>query len=329
MSVKRAAKSSAQIALEQRALKTMGTFAVRNKRLLVAVSGGRDSMVLLSLLLRYQRRFDYELSVAHVHHGPSRDRLQQKFRDQACSSVRGVCLKYGLRFLTNKNFPAPGEGGPLDESSLRRFRLSYFRRWMEEFDFLVLGHHARDVLETRLMRLIRGTGPFGLMAMSEQSERSLRPLLKWEPEDLEGWARWHEVSFCEDPSNASLGPFRNWIRHKWLPELEKKRPGALRALSRSLTLLAEGRTEALDPLLSVGRKGALSVQLLRDKFDFWTSVEKRTCVAMVLRAFSTESVSSSRVDEVLKRLQTQQKTSFAFRVAGLDWRVDTHAITVS
>ncbi len=303
---------------------------LKGKRLLVAVSGGRDSVLLFHLLKNLAPKLELKLSVGHVYHGHS------EFRREAFEFVRELA---GESFVSNVE-SAPGglvsssappaqdafgnEFPREDEQSLRVFRRSALLAMcrLTKSDFIVLGHHRDDLMETRLIRLIRGTGPEGIKSMSRKSRLVLRPLLPFWRDQIEAASL--DLNYVEDPSNLSSRHLRNWIRNEWLVQLEAYRPGGKKSLGRSLENLTISSRKNLDELkllldsTGVDRFGILAL----------SNVEQRQILASYLRERNVKNYSASHVDEVLKRLKTSQK-SFQFKVAGRVWNVSSTRVCLS
>lgn len=222
--------------LERDLRHTLESLGVRETRLLVAVSGGRDSMVLLDLLRRAGRMQRLELVVAHVHHG-----LRGSEADDDEAHVRAAARAAGLAFRSCAVDPeaarrgGSSRGRPTLEEAARLERRAALASMATDADCaaIVTAHHAGDQAETVLLRLLRGTGPDGLAAMSERSEdgRWLRPLLGVMPERIEAWAARHAIASRVDSSNQDRRFTRNRLRHDWIPGLsETFNPQLLRAL---------------------------------------------------------------------------------------------------
>ncbi len=262
-------------------------------RWLVAVSGGIDSMVLIEVLRKWSRLLKIELAVAHVHHGVRASKSQKSFRDRAQSLVDNWCNEHEISFLTNE-----AEDVELkSEADLRSYRLQWLERWKKESsaDFMVFAHHRDDLLETRILRLIRGTGPVGLKSMQIKSGSRLRPLLEVSRTDIEDYAQARALKFISDPSNSETHALRNWLRKEWLPALEKKRPGSAKALARSLQLMSENAVvESSGPERNVGLRRDLMTE--------------RT-VADYFRSLGLKNYGQKHVREVLKRSSGVPKTN--------------------
>lgn len=284
------------------------------RRWLLAVSGGLDSMVLLDFVWRWRRYLNVECVVGHVHHGT---RENAEFRARAQSLVRGFCRDRRIPFVTL----LPRDRAVRSEAELREFRHRTLQRWRRKYqlDLVVLAHHRDDLLETRMLRLIRGVGTEGLRAMRARDGRTLRPLLPLTRPELETYASARGVTHVEDPSNASTDPFRNWLRNDWLPRLEARQPGAVRALTRSLEALAPAEERVTLPA---------HVGVRRDSLRGVSSPQQRAIVAGYLRAIGARGYGRSHVEEIVKRLRTSRR-SFAFNMLGLHFRVTPDLLTAS
>ncbi|HEV2320748.1 MAG TPA: tRNA lysidine(34) synthetase TilS, partial [Gammaproteobacteria bacterium] len=206
------------------------------QRYWVALSGGLDSMVLLTALAVERGGLPGELRALHVHHGlhPKADEWQRHC-EVACASL-GIPLE--IRRV--EVHPATGESL---EAVARERRYAAFREVVGADDLLLLAQHADDQLETFLLQALRGAGVRGLAAMPESASFSglklARPLLAYGRAELEAWARQQGLSWVEDPSNADTGFDRNYLRHEVLPRLKQRWPAAAETVSRSARLAAE------------------------------------------------------------------------------------------
>jgi tRNA(Ile)-lysidine synthase len=191
-------------------------------RVLVAVSGGPDSVALLDVLHRLCGRLGIELALAHLNHS-----LRGEAADEDERFVRGLAKRYKLRHRCRKEDVAArrrARGGSLEEAA-RTARYRFLRQAAAELgaNVLALGHTASDNAETLLMNLLRGAGLRGLAAIPiarpEGALRLIRPLLEvTRPEVLEYLAG-RGLEFRTDSSNADVELTRNRIRHELLPQL--------------------------------------------------------------------------------------------------------------
>ena len=188
-------------------------------RLVLAVSGGRDSMVLLEAAARVIR--DRVAAVATFDHGTG-----TQATDAAVLAVRRA-RALGF-FSVHQERAMPGL--PASEAAWRRARWDFLARVARAHRAAVVTAHTRDdLLETVVMRVLRGSGARGLAAMLASSPAApvvvRRPLLALAREQVARWAEAHGVHWVEDPGNASRRWLRNRVRLDLLPALERARPG--------------------------------------------------------------------------------------------------------
>ena len=308
------------------------------KRHLLAVSGGLDSMALLHIYLHFRKHFRFDFAVAHYHHGPSEDPFQEDFRENVFEFIRSHCQKWDLLFFSNgpkTSFPSnnkfhdPEEnrenGFPeKSEATLRDQRYAFLESVLakESFDLLVLGHHRDDLLETRILRLLRGVGPEGLQAMSFISNRKLRPLLEFSRDELKKYLSSCSGAWLEDPSNESQKPLRNWIRKKWLKDLQDKYPGALSSLARSLDILIN----ASHPPVSF-KTCFHEDQVVLSELLCLSRVQQRQVLASYMKSQGFKNYGFSHINEILKRLDTEKKTH-TFKLLESFWVIDAGQMSV-
>lgn len=296
------------LAFEHKILRSLNRVGPSPARWLVAVSGGLDSMVLAEVLWRWRRKLKVELAVAHFHHGRSDSFKQNRFRNRAQGQVARWCKDHSVHLYT-----APPVGfAPASEAELRKQRLKQLREWflIGGFDRIVFAHHADDLLETRLLRLIRGSGRQGLKAMAAKRGRILRPLLAVTRREIENYAEIRRLSWIEDPSNKSSdSSLRNWLRQEWLPQLEHRMRGASSNMARSLGQMAtDDFTETIGPFVGL-RRAAL---------EALTDARRESLVARYLRTMGLSGYSRHHVQELLKRLESQAQVT-RFEMLGLEF----------
>ncbi|MBC7371005.1 MAG: tRNA lysidine(34) synthetase TilS, partial [Bdellovibrionaceae bacterium] len=298
--------------LEHRLWQELKDKNLHGKKFLVALSGGVDS---LALLLSLQRVLKTNVEACFIHHGPGANVL---YRDQAQKFCADLCARFSLPFHERKN-----SGEMLNsEADMRDFRHLRLEEVRVETgcDFIAFGHHREDLLESRLLRLIRGTGLQGLIAMTELDRTLFRPFLKISKKNLQEYLERAGESGFEDPSNADLEPLRNWLRQSWLVDLEKRQPGALQSLARSLELLVDA------PKQEDHFKGFfIANELSRSKFLSLTKTQQKQLLAKWLLSLKVKDFTQAQLEEVTKRLDNSQK-EFTFRVAGLTWSVNAQQI---
>ena len=304
-------------------LKSLRASRIQNQHLLIGVSGGLDSMTLLHVLRALGHILKLKLSVVHVHHG-SENKNQRAFQNKALKTVQNFCRQNHLPFYSNG--PSPTPLSLKNSADMRFFRYQVFLKYFKKSSahWMVLAHTADDLLETRLLRLIRGTGPMGIRAMHLKRGRLLRPLIGSHRWQLKDYALKEQVKWCEDPSNKSEEySLRNWIRHKWLTGLEEKRPGAVQALSRSLALMADFTDTKLwlDNFIKKKPHALLEGQALRrDRLLTFPSRDQAKIMAYYLKERGCWHYSLGHIKEMIKQLARKQK-NFSFVLLGKTWAV--------
>jgi tRNA(Ile)-lysidine synthase len=191
-------------------------------KVVVAVSGGQDSMALLAALRHLSKTYELSLCVAHVNHG-----LRGMRADEEEAFVRQIGEGMGLvcEFL-KLDIRAICRGGKKSiEEAAREARLFFFEevRRRQGAHKIALGHHRRDQSETVLMNLFRGSGAEGLKGMLPvRNDIYIRPLIGLSKDDIIRFLRSEGLSFMIDDSNADQRYLRNRIRHRLLPELKER-----------------------------------------------------------------------------------------------------------
>lgn len=234
----------------------------RGNRLIVGLSGGIDSVVLLDVLQRLFPQFQYALSALHLnHHLSPHAGAWAAFCERLCAA-RGVLLRISDLKLEARR----GRGL---EAAAREARYAVFRE--QPAEFIALAHHLDDQAETLMLQLLRGAGVRGLSAMpvsrvldekGVSGPRLLRPLLKVTRAEIEAYARACELEWITDESNASLEFDRNFVRAQVLPIIARRYPAYRETFARAARNFADA-AELLDELANVDAEAALAPEGLR------------------------------------------------------------------
>ena len=205
--------------------------AVRGKGLLVALSGGADSVALLCLLRENQEKYGFSLTAAHYNH-----HIRGADADADADFCRKLCRELGVTLLCGEgNVPAEAARLGLGlETAAREMRYRFLYKIMSErdLDLLATAHHADDQAETVLMHLFRGTGPEGICGMACFSRQIFRPLLHVRKAELMDYLTRKGMNWREDSTNSHADNPRNALRLNVLPEIEKSYPKAAEAICR-------------------------------------------------------------------------------------------------
>ena len=184
-------------------------------RLLLAVSGGKDSCCLLHACVSVAREKQFHIEVAHVDHG-----LRRSSSGDA-EFVRELCKSHQLKFHLLKKSGAPKSENV--EAWGRRVRYEFFRRVADasSLEWILTAHNANDVAETFLMRLLANKELYSIEQSSDRS-RCLRPLLSVTRSEIESYIKRNKLQSVEDESNRDTRFLRNKVRHVLIPFLEKE-----------------------------------------------------------------------------------------------------------
>ncbi len=179
---------------------------------ILAVSGGVDSMVLLD----YLAKNNYQLVVVHFNHQKRADAHLDHALVESTAQLHKIPYHYIKLSIKTGNF----------QESARTLRLTHLEKIAEKYQtpYIVTAHHADDLAETILMKLIRGSNLLGYAAMQEKTVLGafvyLKPLLKYAKHQLLDYAKAHQIAYLEDVSNLEDTYFRNRIRHHIMPILK-------------------------------------------------------------------------------------------------------------
>ena len=291
-----------------------------SQRYLIGVSGGRDSVALLHLLveLGYKR-----LIVCHFNHqlrGRSSDADARFVEKLAANYNRKIVGQTGKRTArpTTRTEDIDFELDSADlrvlakkkkmsiETAAREARYSFFAKVAKRrrCRTIFLAHHADDLVETFLMNLLRGAGLTGLAAMREVSTRHIgavdltivRPLLSVWRSEIDRYVRAHRLKFREDASNKNLSPLRNRIRHRVVPYLEKTLGRNIRQnIWRTATIAADEENWIDNQVrVSPNRDDHLSVKELR---TLPIALQRRTILKW-LRAQNISGIGFDAIERV-------------------------------
>ena len=234
---------------------------------LVGVSGGRDSVALLHWLIEAGYKI---LIVCHLNH-----QLRGSSSNADARFVARLADGYNVDLqLGSANVRALAKKKKMSiEAAAREARYSFFAKIAKRHccRTIFLAHHADDLVETLLLNLFRGAGLTGLAAMRQVSARHIddveltivRPLLSVWRSEIDNYVREHDLKFREDASNTNLGPLRNRIRQRVVPDLEKLLGRNIRQnVWRTATIAAE-EEDWIESQLPVSTEVELSVAKLR------------------------------------------------------------------
>ncbi|MBA3902160.1 MAG: tRNA lysidine(34) synthetase TilS [Rhodocyclaceae bacterium] len=288
--------------LAARASEKLRQFVRPGGRLLAALSGGVDSVVLLHLLRTLRGRHGFLLSALHVNHGlsPNAGRWQA-FCETVCGEW-GIPLEVARVTVVRDSAEGP-------EAAARRARYGAFAQ--ADADWLVLAHHRDDQAETLIFNLLRGAGVRGAAAMPVMRDFPgrpglciLRPLLDAPHEEIEAFAREQGLAWIEDESNEDMRYARNFVRRQVFPLLRERFPGCDAALARAATHFAES-DELLDQLARTDAGTAMREgRIVAAELARLDDARARNLMRHVLKRENLLLPDSARLHEIVRQICT-------------------------
>ena len=212
-------------------------------KLIIAVSGGVDSIVLFHLCLKLKLNF----FVAHCNF-----KLREKESDLDEKFVRDLAIKHNIKFYT-KSFNTKKLSSNYNKSiqmAARELRYSWFEELSKELNVkhILTAHHLDDSLETFLINLSRGSGIDGLLGIPRVNDTVYRPLLIFKKDEILSYAKENKISWREDSSNRKQDYLRNQIRIEVLPKLKEINPNLLDNFSKSIDRLQQSKSIIKDKI---------------------------------------------------------------------------------
>jgi len=243
----------------------LSKYIKQDGHVIVALSGGIDSIVLLDMLNSLSKPMQFTLAAVHVDHGISQNAGQWcKF---CCNLCRTLHIPITITHLKIRKEP-----GISLEASARYARYQVFNHLLA--DYVVLGQHQDDQAETLLLQLLRGAGARGLAAMpvarkqeTDKAPQILRPMLDVSRSSIQQYAEEKKLNWINDESNENITFDRNFLRHEIFPLLKKRYPTYQKTFLRTSRHLAEA-SHLLDELAELDNKkcmigGKLQIECLR------------------------------------------------------------------
>lgn len=222
---------------------------LQKAKVLIAVSGGLDSMVLLDLI----SKTNIEFAVAHCNF-----QLRNEESNDDEFFVKSYCKENSIQgFFQKFNTKQFAEDEKLSiQVAARKLRYEWFYELLatENFDFVTTAHHLDDQLETFLINFSRGTGLDGLTGIPSQNDKIIRPLLIFSRAEIETFANQNNISWREDSSNASDKYVRNKIRHQLVPILKELNTSFLDSFENTIQHLNQAQSLVDDASRIVYRK---------------------------------------------------------------------------
>lgn len=270
--------------------------ASKSDRILLAVSGGIDSMAMADLF----GRAGYETAIVHCNfklRGTDSDEDETFVKEYASRTNRKF---YSASFNTAEY---AGKKGISVEMAARELRYKWFEeiRRQYDYDLIAIGHNRNDNIETILINLVRGTGIIGLTGMKPAGGKLIRPLLFASRQEIEEYARSGVLSWREDKTNDELLYLRNRIRHQLLPVLRQLNPSFDITLTETAARMSEIQ-EILDGYIYSIRKRVAVEEKETVVFDALQLTECRPLKTILFELFRPYSITSGRLNDLINLL---------------------------
>ena len=231
---------------------------LKEKKLLLAISGGIDSMVLLHLF--HELKFD--ISVAHCNFNlrDAESDADEIFVKSTCEALK---IPYFIQKFDTKQLALDYKLSI--QLAARKLRYDWFSELLLEnnLDYVLTAHHLDDEIETFLINLTRGTGLEGLTGIPAKNEQIIRPLLKFSREQIETFAKENTIKWREDSTNISNKYLRNKLRHDVVPILKELNPSFMQSFQNTLDNLKQSQSLVDDASRIVYRKVVLDEDNLK------------------------------------------------------------------
>lgn len=278
---------------------------IATERLLVALSGGPDSVALAVGLLK--AGVPFEAAHCNFH-------LRGTESDRDMNFVKEFCKSKGIK-LHLKEFDIKGEkeGKESVEMTCRRLRYDWFAELMDKHDveFLALGHNADDNIETFFLNFLRGSGIRGLKGMQERSGRLLRPLIGIYRSEILEFLDEENETYITDSTNLESDFRRNFIRNEIIPLLESRWEGAKKSMTTTIkNLQSENRYIESEIGKSIGEDP--------DFLDFESINKNASPETLVFRFIRQRGGSSVIAEEIVRSLRG--------RPTGKIWDIGSHKV---
>jgi len=251
----------------------------RSEKVLVAVSGGVDSMVLIHLL----KELGYQVSVAHMNFN-----LRGEASDADESFVKEWCSANAVTCFTHKvdTKGAAARAGISIQMAARNLRYAWFEELCEAKGFhkIATAHHLNDSFETLLLNLTKGTGIKGLLGIPTQNRKVIRPLIEGSKEDILAYAKKNRIVWIEDASNSQMKYQRNLIRHEVIPMLQKINPSLLDTYRSTRDRMSGVNQLVVQMVQEIGNKNLVGEERLNMTW-FDGSSGHKVILAELLRQF--------------------------------------------
>lgn len=278
------------------------------EHILIGLSGGADSVCLLSVLNLLRDELEINLSAIYIDHKIRSD--ETPFEIDFCKKI---CDLFNIPIIIKSIdvIPYAHNNKISKQEAARELRYSAFYEtaYQLKADKIALGHNADDQAETVLNRLIRGSGPLGLSAIPPVRQKIIRPLIEIERSEIESFLDNHNIGFIIDSSNLTDRYLRNKIRHIIMPELKKINPSVVKTILKTADIFRSEEkyfeilvTKSMMKLIS--RKNEQSIELFLAPLQILEPVIMRRVLRRAIdETRGLKGISFIHIEEIIKLIK--------------------------
>jgi len=290
--------------VKEKVRKTISRFSLipENSKVLVALSGGPDSVSLLSLLLELKEELGIEVAACHINHGL---RGEEAERDE--EFVKELCTRLAVPLIV-KRVKVKREGKSLEEAA-REARYKALEEALREWggDLIALGHTSSDLVETVLLNLTKGTGLKGLRGFLPKRGVFVRPLFEVSRAEVEEYLKEKGLPFVLDSSNLDERLERNLLRLRVVPHLKRINPSLEEAFLRASQVVREAEDfiySQVEELLQKFKTGS-GFKVPLKEFSSLHPLLKKLLLIEAYRRVSGRALSQKKLNQILKALEAE------------------------
>ena len=294
--------------LEEKVRKTIREYNLieKNDSIVVGVSGGPDSMTLLSILLKLKEEFNLKIYVAHVNHMLRENAIKDE------EYVKEFCKKNNIEmFIKKANISEIAKKEKIGfEEAGRNARYNFFEEILKntESNKIAIAHNINDKVETIIMNTLRGSGVSGLKGIEPKRKKYIRPLIEIERHEIEKYCIENEINPRHDESNDDNTYTRNKIRNIIIPYIRNEfNPNIIKTLNRLSEIIKEedeyvqSKTEKIfKEILLTNEKN--KIELDPRKFNDQEKVIQKNLILLAIKKVkgSTQGIEKVNIDDIIK-----------------------------